>query len=256
MSSKRILGITIFSILFIAIAVGVMLHTSFLGREHDAVQLPDTSASSTPDIETEPDTLDRVDVTRENVQEVVSSLLRPETYRRNIIIQSHWDSGHTDYHISVSVTEGVTSLRRLSPTDVEKRIIVAPDKLYIWYGGDNTVFIGSIDSTGDGHRTADEWQMLIAYEDILRLDVNDIIDVGYVEYNGEDCIYAKCLSPLLGYTRIHFISVAIGLVVGAEEYDRDGKLVYSMTVGDSSIGSIDPADFTLPDGSLLIGSGA
>jgi len=248
MSTKRILGISAFGLLFIAIAIGLMLVTSYLSRDIEAVKLPDMPASPGTPVTPGPDTLDRVEVTRETVQAVVSTLTRPGTYSRYVTIESFWDDGQTEYNIGVAVRNTVTSLRIQPSGGTEKRIIVAPDRLYIWYKGDRTPYIGETGSHGDGTRTADEWQMLISYEDILGLNRDDITDAGYVEFGGETTIFAVHLSPTLGYTMKYYISVDLGLVTGAEEYDKAGALVYRMVAGECLVGKIDPSDFLLPDG--------
>ena len=248
MSTKRILGISVFGLLFIAVAVGVILQGSYHTSDIGTVQLPDTSASTGSPVVTEPDALDRVEVTRDTVQSVISTLSRPDTYSREVTIESFWKDGQAEYSIEVVVRDGATSLRMQPSVGAEKRIIVTPDKLYIWYKGDRTPYVGELGSAGDRNRTADEWQMLSSYEDILALDKNDITDAGYTEYGGRDCVYAIYLSPLLDYTIKYYVSIEMGLVTGAEEYDEAGMLVYSMSAGECAIGDADPAAFILPDG--------
>ena len=251
MSIKRILGITVFGVLFIAAVIGAMLLASFLRRDTDAIQLPEPQTYPELSGETEPDDLNRVEVTRETVQAVVSELSRPGTYNRDVAIETFWTGGRVTYDINVSAANGTTSLRIAAPDGVEKRIIVSPEALYIWYRGDRTPYVGAAGSAGDGYRTADEWQMLVTYEDLLLLDRDNIIDAGYTEFGGEDCIYAEYRSPLLGYAKKIYVSIDLGLVTRAEEHDENGKLVYLMTAGDCIVGEADPAAFTLPDGTVI-----
>jgi len=253
MSTKRILGITLFGVLFIVVVVGIMMLTLYLKRESDDIALPDVSTSAEIPVVYEPDTLDRVEVTTETIQSIVSlTLSRPAIYSRDVKIETFWDGGNAEYNISVSVSGNLTSLSVLPPLGVEKRIILAPDMLYIWYKGERAPYIGSLESPGDGYRTADEWQMLVTYEDLLKLDKNDIIDAGYVDFNDEECVYAVYRSPLLDYSRTFYISLELGLVIGAEEYDETGKLIYEMTAGECIINKVDPAAFILPDGTELV----
>ena len=251
MSTKRIILISVFGILFIAIAIGVLSLTSYLRRDINSVQLPDISVSPVDPGEQRPDTLDRVEITRESVQAVISTLARPEVYSRDVTIESFWGDGQATYNISVAVYGGLTSLRVQPASGSEKRIIVTPDKLYIWYRGDRKPYIGEPGSNGDGSRTADEWQMLVTYEDILMLNRDNIVDAGDIEYNGNHCIYAVYLSPLLGYTMRYDVSIELGLIIGAEEYDTTGTLVYRMTADECIIGEVDSSAFTLPDGTNL-----
>ena len=261
MSTKRILGITVFGILFIAVVIGIMLLASYLKRDIEAIELPDNPVATQPaGDEAEPDALNRVEITRDTIQAVVSELSRPDAYSRDIVIGIYWEDGMATYTINVNVIDGATSLLiqlpAISPSGTlvvdEKRIIIVADKLYIWYKGDQIPYTRDIDSSGDWYRTADEWQMMVTYEDLLSLDIEDIIDAGYEEYDGEDCIFAEYLSPLLGYTRKYYVSVDLGLVVGAQEYDDTGVLVYSMTAGECMVGEVDYTAFILPDGDEMV----
>lgn len=251
MSTKRILAITVFSVLFIIIFIAVMLLTTFITRNNDVLQLPDTSASADRPDTVETDPLDRIEATRDTIQAIVATLNRPEVYSRDVAIESYWEGGYVEYSINVSVSGGMTSVSSLSSAGIEKRIIVTPDALYIWYKGDKVPYTGNIDSAGDGLRTADEYQKLATYEDIIQFSKNDITDAGYVEYNGEDCVYAEYRSPLIGYTMKYYVSIALGLITAAEEYNESGTLVYRMVTGECIVGEIDPAAFELPDGTVL-----
>jgi len=254
MSTKRIIGIMAFGGLLIVAVVVVMLVTLLFRRDIDAVGLPVSTPSLEAPGETQPDALDRVEVTRETIQHVVAELNRPDNYRRDIIIESYWDGGHNIQIFSVSVSDGVTSLLTQPSPGVEKRIVVTADTQYIWYRGDRTPFASPIGTSGDGIRTADEWQMMITYEDLLNLDVSDIIEAGFTEYGGQHCVYAVYLSPLLGHTMRYYVSVDLGLVIGAEEFDVTSTLIYAMRAGECIVGGADPAAFILPDGRILLES--
>ena len=253
MSTKRIFGITAFGVLFIVAVIGIMLLSSYLRRDNGMVSLPDVSTSpgTVKPIEAESAALSRVEVTRETVRAVVSGLSRPESYTRNVEIESIWEGGQASYNIEVAVDGGLTSLRTLTVNGVEKRIVITPDTLYIWYTGDSIPYVGKIDSPYNEYKTADEYQMLITYEDILGLDANAIIDAGYTGYAEEDCVFIAYLSPEFGYTGKYYISIDLGLVTGAEEYDETGMLVYRMTTSEYTVGEVDPAVFSLPDGTNL-----
>ena len=252
MSIKRILGITVFGVLFIAAVIGVMFLMSYFRRDNDAIPLPGNQSSPEPSGLAQSDALNRIVAAPDTIQAIISTLSRPDIYSRDVLIETFWEDGHAKYHISTSVADGATSLRILPSAGSEKRIIIFADMLYIWYRGDSTPYIGVIGSPGDRHRNADEWQMLVTYEDILELDQEYVVDAGYTEFGGEYCLYAEYLSPLLGYTMRYYISIELGLVIGAEEYDETGSLVYTMSAGECLVGEINPASFTLPDGTVLI----
>ena len=252
MSTKRILSITIFGLFLIAFEIGAMLLSSNIRRDSAAIQLPDTPMIVERLSETEPDALSRVEINRDTVQAVVSTLARPEIYSRDVVIESFWEGGQAVFNISVAVKHSATSLSITPPSGQEKRIIITPDKLYIWHAGDDVVFAGSPNSMGDGIRTADEWQMLNTFENILGLSGNDIIDAGYAYFGGEMCVFALYRSPQLGNLRKYYISLDLGLVIAALEHDSRGMLIYTMTAGNTFIGEVNPEAFRLPDGTEVI----
>lgn len=252
MSTKRLLGITALCVVFIAAALSVMFYFTFSGHDDRTVQLPDKTHSPESPLTPESDVLNRVEVTKDTLQAVVSSLSRPDTYSRSMEVEIFWGGGHALYSISVSVTNGITALRILPSVGAEKRIIITPEYLYIWYSGDRTPYVSLFGRADGGFSESDEWQMLVSYEDILRLDKSDILGAGYIEYGGEYCVYGDCRTPQLGYSRRYYIPVSLGLVSCAEEYDESGSLVYSMTAGKCITGEVDQSAFLLPDGTSIL----
>ena len=249
MSTRRILWITIFGIAFIAILIVAVLLSTYSGLESSTVILPETSETHGTTSERPHDALDRVEITIETIQAVVAqSLVRPESYNRSLTITSFWDGGQSIYSIDVNAHDGFTSLRTLHPSGDVRHVIITPRKLYIWYDGDTKVFSCDITSGSNADKVADEWQMMVTYEDILTLEKNAILDAGYTEYYNAECVYVMWFSPLLGYTRKCYISLELGLIVGAEEYDGSGMLIYEMTTDTYALGEPDTLSFILPGG--------
>ena len=244
--------ITAFGVLLVVAVLGVMFISSYIGRDDSLVLLPEPLIPPAEPDDSEFDSIDRIDVTPDSVQSVISSLSRPEIYSRNMRISSYWDGGEIEYNIQTAVSGRATSLRSLPSIGDEKRIIITQDTIFIWNSGDTAPYSANIHSTDEWYKIADEWLMLVTYEDLLNLDSNDIIDAGYAVYGDEDCIYAVCLSPLLGYRRTFYISIDLGLVIGAQDFDRDGELVYDMTALSTTVDEVDPVMFTLPDGTAVV----
>jgi hypothetical protein len=243
-------------VLLIALIAGISAMFSLLSRNRREFALPDAqdaSALRTEGAGNEAQSeIQRVRVTTDNVRDVIGSLLRPESYSRDIMIESFWEGGNAVRNISVAVMGGVSSMRSMSGDGV-KNIIVTSDKLYIWYNGDAAPYEGPRYSSGDARRTADEYQMLMTYEDISDLDDADVTDAGYVEYGGSRCIFVEFRAGAFGYITRCYISPELGLIMGAEEYDGDA-LIYKMTTGVCSIGEQDESAFILPDGSSALPS--
>jgi len=251
MSTKRILAISVIGILLIAAVITVLLLTSFREQEAEAVRLPGTISPVDRPADPVADTLDRVEVNRETIRAVVYELARPEVYSREITVENHWSYGSAEYKINISVDGDISAIRSTPSAGPGKRIIITRDNIYIWYEFEREYFTGSAGSSGDGYRTADEWQMIVSYEDILALDDADIIDAGYVIYDDRECVYAVYRSPLLGYTRTCYISLELGLVIAAEEHDTNGLLVYSMYAGECIVDEVVLSYFILPNGRNL-----
>ena len=250
MSTKRILWITVFGVAFVAILIGAVLLSTYPGRDGSTVILPDTPETPGITDEQPKDALDRIEISGETIQAVVAqSLARPRLYTRTLKVSSFWDGGQSDYRIDVFSSDGFTSLKTLTPSGETRHVILSPSKLYIWYDGDATAYSCDIALGNNADKVADEWQMMVTYEDILTLDKSEILDAGYIEYNTEECVFATWRTPLLGYKRTCYISLKSGLIIGAEEFDDSGALVYEMTTDTYTPGEPDPASFTLPDGS-------
>jgi hypothetical protein len=256
MSTKRILGITIAGILLIITLVIVMLIPPYLGRTDEIITLPEPA--HTPNEPNEQNghvfnALDMVEITPETVQAVILyTLTRPEIYSRNVQIRTYWEDGDITYNIHTAVSGALTAIRSQPSVGNEKRIIITNEHIYIWYRGDTVPFISNVLTPDDWIRTADEWRMLITYEDVINLNPDDIIDAGHIVYGDEDCIYVIYLSPLFGYMRTYYVSIYSGLVIAAEERDSNGRLVYLMTARAADIGEVDIGMFTLPDSTVIL----
>jgi len=252
MSTKRILSITIFGLLLIATAIGAMLLTASMRRESAAVMLPDTPLIAERANVADHDALSRVEAGRETIQNIISTLTRPEVYSRNITIESFWDGGQAVFDIYISVSHPVTSVQITPPVGPVRRTIVTPDAVYIWEEGDSTVHVSAPAAVGTGQLPSDEWQMLLTFESIEQLDLNDIIDAGYIEFDEQLCFFVVYRSPLLGNLRTYYISLDFGLIIAVHEYDESGRLIYNMSASEPLIGEINPDLFTLPDGTEVL----
>ena len=244
MSTKRILGLTVFGVVFIAVIIGILAITSLFRSDDGVIVLPERpEVTASPD-DDRADGLDRVEVTRDTVQAIIETLNRPEVYSRSITVRTYWDGGNAEHDIDVNVKGDVTSLSISLSGGDERRIIVTSDRVYIWNSGDDQPHISARHSDTD----PDEFQMIFTYEDILALAPEDIVETGFKEFGGELCIYVVYDSPIFGFRRRYYVSVEIGLVTGARVYDGAGEIIYVMTTGESTIGEADMSAFILPDG--------
>jgi hypothetical protein len=160
------------------------------------------------------------------------------------MVESFWRDGNAAYNISTAARENETALR-VTSGGVTRSTVVSGGTLYIWYAGDRVAYSAPIADTDSAARLADEYSMLMTYEDVLALDVSSITDAGYAQYDGEDCIFVEYVSGELKYRTTCYISLKLGLLTGANEYDGE-TLVYKMTAGECDVSP--PADerFAVP----------
>ena len=253
MSSRRVRVITLTGVLVIVLIIGFSLLINYLSRDIREIPLPGAGASSSsPETSgmQENNGLEHVVVTKDNVQDVIATLDRPVSYTRSVRIEIMYEGGMTPpYEIRTSVNDGATAMKISgSGISANKNIVIAGSRIYIWYDGDKTPYVRPAESPEDEKKSSDEYQMMMSYEDILKLDKSSIKDVGYVEYgSGEYCIYVQYVTELLNYTAKCYISVDSGLLIHAEKYDGN-TLIYKMTTSDYSPSEPDLSVFVLPDG--------
>lgn len=180
-------------------------------------------------------------VTPETVQAAVGMLSRAGSYSRMIITETFWTGGSAVRHINVSVN-GERARLTVSDSRGVKNVLISGEELWIWYPDSDRVYSGPADGSA-----ADEYQSLLTYEDILQLDPSSITDAGYMDYNGESCIYAEYADGELGYVSRFWVSVDTGLLMGSETRDGE-KLVYHMDSSVPDVSTPDESVFTPPTG--------
>ena len=255
MSRKRILFMTFGGVFIVAaiILIWVLLSNAML--KTPPVILPDAGPFGGPDMSAPnmgnigSDGLVYVEVTADNVQAVVATLNRPQYYSRELEVENIWQDGSAVYKINTAVYEGVTSISVQSSSNT-KNVIVNDTKAYIWYDGDRS-FLETDMKGVSGIKDTDEFQMLVTYEDIFALDKDEIVNAGYTEYGGEDCIFVSAISGTLGYRTDYYISVPLGLLVAAFEFDGD-TLVYRMSAGTCDLNTPGADAFRLPDDRVVL----
>ena len=200
MSSKRVRIILLTGIALIVLVVSISLILTFMTRKTTTAALPEAPtgipAGSGPPgggSLSNSDGLKNITVTIGNVQAVVATLSRPESYTRLLRCENFYAKGSAVYTVSVTVTGGSTAMT-VDGAGGSKKVILAGGKLYIWYDNDKDYRMGPADALGDYPGLSDEFQMIPTYEDISRLDKGGIRDAGFVNVGGEDLIYLKYVS--------------------------------------------------------------
>ena len=218
-------------VLVMGVVLVFLLISTLNPNSHEVdITLPDSSdISDENDVQqrpTEPnDDAQRLSITAHNVQNVIATLERPESYYIRVEnVVSYRDEGRVagtelwvfpDKYV-IKTLDSMTN-RTLCTTAYQD------GESTVWYEGDDRVLtIGS-----DSFSGSDMLAGIPTYEDILALDPEMITVADYRDWEEYSCVYVEVYDPAMGYTSRYYISVDFGLLVRAETYTQ-GELVYSM----------------------------
>lgn len=214
-------------------------------RRTNRVELPDTDES--PDFSAGADAgLTVVEVTPETVQTAIATLHRPEAYRRTITVEQFWSTGSATTETAVAVLAGWTRTDRTLSGGQTRHTITDGQTTYIWYNSETSVY-----ETAAGDITADEEQGIPTYETVLELPTADIAMADYRAISGVNCIYVETVENADGYIERYWVGVDTGLLMTAERL-VDEEPVYRMAALTVDMTAPTAADFTLPDGRILV----
>ena len=234
----------------LAFAVLILLMAAFAVRMgmHRAprVVLPETPSSGSGAAVSEPtqESVRRVEVTRETVQDAIATLTRPDNYRCSITVERYYEGGSGVSSADVRVMDGWTHADVSADGQESRHAIVGGGRSWIWYGEDTQVF------TAAAVVSADEELGIPTYEEVLRADPSRIAAADYRDLDGAPCIYVETAEDAYGYAERWWVSVESGLLVAAEKLCA-GEVVYRMVETDLHTGAVSASDMTLPDGTVL-----
>ena len=187
-----------------------------------------------------------ITVTVDNVQAVVASLSRPNGYSY---------TAEKTYYYQNDIARSVCMLRvngdmgRVDLFDrdgkVQKQLIYTRSDMYMWGRGDSAYYT----AVRDGFTLENE-AGLPTYESVLGLDSDAIVEAGLKEHNGRLCVYLVSSYQQGRYTREWYIEIDSGLLYSCDAKDN-GRLIWSVTSVDMTIGQQDSTLFVLPNGHKL-----
>ena len=249
MDSKNRLAIAI----AITCLIVVAMFASF-GRSLFLVNIPsvslahldvDTSNTDGSSAQGQDDQFWQVDVTPETVQSIVASLSRPESYYRELTVETYWTGGSHSTSVQFWQDHDWSHTRQVLPSGAVRHDITGDETTYYWYEGSE-----SYRSFPADQYSADLTQHIPTYEDVLDLDTDTIVQTGYERRDVWPCVYLQVQVSDTVVER-YWISTDTGLLVSAER-EQSGQLVYRMTAY-TQVQTPCPttASFALPDGTEL-----
>ncbi len=206
----------------VVLIITVLLIKSYSSSQPATITLPKPNSQSDPGIDSTGDSL--LVVSPETVCLALSALNRMESYFRVYTVTTYWDGG--ECRDSLNVWQKGNSLRMsLDHAGTVKNLLIVGRDLYIWYDGYNGAESFTYYKDFDYAET-DRFARLLTYEELYALDASAIAEAGYIQQQGEPCIFVKYEGANSYESRI-YVSVNSGLLVTAEIFDGD-TLIYSM----------------------------
>ena len=184
-----------------------------------------------------------VSVTPETAPAVVATLARPDSYYRELTVETFWEGGSSTTQVQVWADGGWTHSRQVRPSGVIRHDLTGADTLYYWYEGSARYETAPADE-----RSSDLAQHIPTYETVTSLSPREITAAGYELRGDLPCIFVEVQPEDSRLVYQYWISVDSGLLVSAETLE-DGALAYRMTAY-APVQAPCPADaqFQLPDG--------
>ena len=205
----------------------------------------DTSNTDGSSTQGQDDQFWQVDVTPETVQSIVASLSRPESYYRELTVDTLWNGGSHSTSVQFWQDGGWSHTRQVLPSGAVRHDNTGDETTYYWYEGSE-----SYRSFPADQYSADLTQHIPTYEDVLDLDTDTIVQAGYERRDVWPCVYLQVQVSDTVVER-YWISTDTGLLVSAER-EQSGQLVYRMTAY-TQVQTPCPAtaSFALPNGTQL-----
>ena len=223
---------------------------SILSLRTPSVELPtvDSSGENTDASSSPGDTgqYQKVSVTPDTVQEVISTLSRPGSYYRELTVETLWSGGSYSASVQTWTDGGWSHTVQTLPSGVVRHDLVGDTKLYFWYEGSEMY-----ETVPADERSPDLSQRIPTYETILELPADSIIAADYSIHSDLPCVHAQVQMDNPSVTEDYWVSVDNGLLIAAEMV-QDGETVYRMTANGSPVTPCPvDASFVLPDGTQL-----
>lgn len=248
MDSKKRLAIAIAITCLIVAAIFASFGRSLFFVQIPSITLADVNeggdASGSSGVQ-DGDQYWQVAVTPETVQSIVATLSRPDSYYRELTVETLWSGGSYASPVQYWEDGGWAHTRQVLASGAVRHDLTGPETAYYWYEGSTAWGTFPADE-----RSSDLAQHIPTYETVLELDPESITGAGYELRGSLPCVYVE-VQEESGALERYWVSTDSGLLISAER-ELNGALVYRMTAY-SQIQAPCPAtaSFALPDGQVL-----
>ena len=250
MDSKNRLAIAIAITCLIVVAIFASFGRSLFFVHIPSITLSDASSEEPPASGSSgPEAADQywqVDVTPETVQSIVATLIRPDSYYRELTVETLWSGGSFSSSVQYWQDRAWSHTRQDLASGAVRHDLAGPEEAYYWYEGSS-----AWNALPADERSHDLAQHIPTYETVLDADPEQITGTGYDDSRGGiPCIYVEVSAP--GGERVdrYWISVESGLLISSETLEGE-ELLYRMTAYSPIQSCPSGTTFQLPDGTVL-----
>ena len=239
----------ILATLAVIVVIGALFVGNIRQNTRDAIVLPDAAQSTQPELQPDENEPALLEVTRENVQNIVRSLRRPQYYHQTYTITRQMNGAVSETSAELWVAD-TRVCAVLTSAGAEKHILTDGETLYVWYAGDETA--RTLAASKDA--TMDELIGIPTYEQVGAMPPASITDGEFItddRYDSGQQIFAASEEGTV--RRECWISLSYGLLTesilksgGETIYDAIQTGLEILAAGDETFEDV----FTLPDGTV------
>ena len=217
-------------VVVVAVVLIILLVSTLHPSAHEAdIRLPDSTQIadvSQPEVRPSEPTDDArpVTLTTKNVQNVIATLRRPESYHllAETVVSYGDESRVTQTEEWVSPDRCVTRTQD-SLTGSTLCAVTEAGRSLLWYEGEDRL----LDLGGEAFTDPDQMAGMPSWSDVLALDPGSITAAEYRGMEEIPCIFVESYDGTLDYSNRYYISQETGLLIYAETFAK-GELVCSM----------------------------
>ena len=238
----------ILATLAVIVVIGALFIGNIRQNTRDAIVLPDTAQSVQSESQPDENKPALLEVTRENVQNIVRSLHRPQYYHQTYTITRQMNGAVSETSAELWVAD-TRVCAVLTTASGEKHILTDGETLYVWYAGDETVRT----LAASQNATMDELIGIPTYEQVGAMPPAAITDGEFITDDRYDSAADFAAAEEGTVRRECWISLNYGLLTesilksgGETIYDALQTGLEILAAGDETFEDV----FTLPDGSV------
>ena len=239
----------ILATLAVIVVIGALFIGNIRQNTRDAIVLPDTAQSVQSESQPDENKPALLEVTRENVQNIVRSLHRPQYYHQTYTITRQMNGAVSETSAELWVAD-TRVCAVLTTASGEKHILTDGETLYVWNAGDETV--RKLAASQDA--TMDELIGIPPYDQVGAMPPASIPDGEFItaaRYDYGQQLFAASEEGTV--RRECWISLSYGLLTesilksgGETIYDAIQTGLEILAAGDETFEDV----FTLPDGTV------